>query len=282
MHKAKQLGKNRYHFFNINMKNELLRKLNIEVMLRKAITKGEFILYYQPQFNAKTKKLHGFEALIRWNSPELGFLNPLEFISIAEETGLISVIDDWVLNTACTYVKKINETYGCNITIAVNISPVQLKLPNFYNSVIGAINKSGIKPCSLELEVTENIIIDNFQFTLKILNHLKKYGVRLSLDDFGTGYSSLSYLKELPIDLLKIDKSFIDEINMSNPKNDFIESIISLIHKLDIQALAEGVEDKFQYDYLVGAGIDSIQGYYLGKPMPEEEVEKALTGTWIF
>ncbi|WP_051624075.1 EAL domain-containing protein [Clostridium akagii] len=280
MYKAKDLGKNKYQFFNIHMKNELLRKLNTEVMLRKAIKRDEFILYYQPQFDAKTKKLRGLEALIRWNSPELGFMNPLDFISIAEETGLISEIGNWVLNTACAYGKKINDIYGSNITVAVNISPVQLKLTNFYDSVIEAINKSGINPANLELEVTENILIDNFEFSLKIFNDLKKYGVSLSLDDFGTGYSSLSYLKKFPINLLKIDKSFVDEINMMNPKNDFIESIISLIHTLDIQALAEGVEDKFQYDYLADAGIDNIQGYYLGKPLPALDVENALAGTW--
>ncbi len=280
MYKAKELGKNKSQFFNVHMKNELIKKLNIETMLRKAIKNQEFVLYYQPQFDAKTKKLRGLEALIRWNNPELGFLSPLEFISIAEETGLISEIGDWVLNTACAYGKKINDTYGNNITVAVNISPIQLKLTNFYDSVINAINKSGINPSNLELEVTENILIDNFEFSLKIFNDLKKYGVSISLDDFGTGYSSLSYLKKLPIDLLKIDKSFIDEINILNPKNDFIESIISLIHNLNIEALAEGVEDKFQYDYLASAGIDNIQGFYLGKPLPEFEVEKALDEAW--
>jgi len=281
MYKAKELGKNRYQFFDIHMKNELIRKLNIEVMLRKAIIEEEFILYYQPQFDAKTKRFRGLEALIRWNNPELGFMNPLEFISIAEETGLISSIGDWVLNTACSFCKSINDRYKINAIMAVNISPIQLKLADFYSSVIEAVTKSGINPSNLELEVTENIFIDNLEFALKILNALKNYKVRISLDDFGTGYSSLSYLKKLPIDLLKIDKSFIDEINLTNPKNDFIESIISLIHKLDIEALAEGVEDKFQFEYLVSAGIDNIQGFYLGKPLPASEVENALAQTWI-
>ena len=281
MYKAKELGKNRYEFFNIHMKNELLRKLNMEVMLRKAITEEEFILYYQPQFDAKTEKLRGLEALIRWNNPELGFLNPLEFISIAEETGLIGAIGDWVINTACSFGKKINDKYGSNIIIAVNISPIQLKLSDFYTGVIEAINKTGINPSNLELEVTENIFIDNFEFALDLLNSFKEYGVRISLDDFGTGYSSLSYLKKLPIDLLKIDKSFIDEINILNPKNDFIESIISLIHKLDIKALAEGVENKFQKEYLEKVDIDSIQGFYFSKPLPEDEVEKSLIQKWL-
>lgn len=274
MYKAKDLGRNRYQFYNIEMKNKLLKKFNIELMLRKAIANNELILYYQPQFYAKTKKLRGLEALIRWNNPKLGFLNPLEFISTAEETGLIAPIGEWILNTACCFAKKINDTYMSNITIAVNISPLQLKQSNFYDMVLKAVKNSGIKPENLELEVTENMLIDNFDYTLSLLTELKNYGIKIALDDFGTGYSSLSYLKKLPLDLLKIDKSFIDEINEVNPNNDFTESIISLVHKLNIEALAEGVENTFQYEYLVNAEIDSIQGFYLGKPLPAMDIEK--------
>ncbi len=276
MYKAKELGKNGYQFFNINMKNELIRKFNIEISLRNAIEKEELILYYQPQFHAKTKRLRGVEALIRWRSSELGFLNPLEFIPTAEETGIITIIGEWVLYTACCYGKKINDLYGNEIVIAVNISPLQLKDTNFYNMVVSTVIKSGINPSNLELEVTENIFIDNFDFAIKILNDLKKFGIRIALDDFGTGYSSLSYLKKLPINLLKIDKSFIKEIDILNPRNDFADSIIALVHKLDIEALAEGVENEFQYKYLVNAEIDNIQGFYLGMPLPEEELERGL------
>lgn len=276
MYKAKEIGKNRYKFFNISMKKELSRKLNIEVMLRRGISEEEFVLHYQPQFDTKTKNLRGFEALIRWNSKELGFLSPLEFIPIAEETGLISVIGEWVLESACNFANKINRIYGNNVIMAVNISPAQLKQTDFYEIVTNVIDRTGINPANLELEVTENIFIDNFDFALKILNDLKSYGVKIALDDFGTGYSSLSYLKKLPIDLLKIDKSFIDEINVSNNKNEFIDAIITLVHKLKIETIAEGVENKFQYDYLVNANADNIQGYYLGKPLPETEIEKLM------
>ncbi|HEY5561093.1 MAG TPA: EAL domain-containing protein [Clostridiaceae bacterium] len=280
MYKAKELGGNCYKFFNISMKNELLKKLNIEVMLRRGIIEEEFILNYQPQFEANTKILRGFEALIRWNSKELGFLSPLEFIPIAEETGLISTIGEWVLNCACNFAYKINKDYGKNVIIAVNISPIQLKQIDFYDIVTNAIEKSGINPANLELEVTENIFINNFDFALKILNDLKAYGVRIALDDFGTGYSSLSYLKKLPIDILKIDKSFIDEINESNSKNDFIDAIITLVHKLKIETIAEGVENEFQYNYLVNAEADLVQGFYLGRPLPEAEIEKLLTSQY--
>lgn len=282
MYKAKEIGKNCYQFYNANMKTEILRKLNIEVMLRKGIIEDEFLVHYQPQFDSKTKMLRGFEALVRWNNPEFGFLSPMEFIPVAEETGLIGTIGEFVLNNACNFIKKINDKYKTNLIIAVNISPIQLKQVNFYDIVTNTIDKSGIIPHNLELEVTENVFIDNFDFALKILRDLKKYGVRIALDDFGTGYSSLSYLKKLPIDLLKIDKCFIDEICEANSKNDFTDVMISLVHKLNIEALAEGVENKFQYEYLVNADIDSIQGFYLGKPLSEEDTEKLIIKSEIF
>ncbi|MBC8062095.1 MAG: diguanylate cyclase, partial [Clostridiaceae bacterium] len=189
MYKAKNTGKCCYQFFNIGMKHELLRKLNIEVLLRKGITEKEFVLYYQPQFYAKTKELRGFEALLRWNSFELGFLTPAEFIPIAEETGLISIIGEWVIKAACEFSQKISRLYGCNVIMAVNISPIQLKQIDFFDIVTRIIDKSGINPSNLEIEVTENIFIENFDLALQILNDLKNYGVRIALDDFGTGYS---------------------------------------------------------------------------------------------
>lgn len=276
MYKSKELGRNMYKFFDSTMKKELLRKFNIEVMLRKAIVQREFVLYYQPQFNAKTKKLRGFEALIRWHNPKLGILNPLEFLPIAMESGLISIIGEWVINEACSFCKKISDSYKSNLKIGINISPLELKQDNFSEMVIKAINKASVNPSYIELEVTEKTFIDNFDFALKVLNDLTLCGVKFALDNFGTGYSSLNYLKKLPIDVLKIDRSFIHEIDTLNPMNDFVESIISLVHKLDIEVLAEGVENKFQYEYLENANIDSMQGYYLEKPLTQEQAEKII------
>jgi len=277
MYKIKESGKNSYKYFDVNMKNELLRKMRIETMLTNAVENEEFILYYQPQYDVLSKKMCGLEALIRWDSPELGFLNPMEFIAISEEIGAITKIGEWALNNACNFSKKINTKFGCNIIMAVNVSPIQLKQSDFCEIVKKTIDKIGISPNSVELEVTENICIDDFEFAITILRSLKNYGVRIALDDFGTGYSSLSYLKKLPIDLLKIDKSFVDEIIINGSQNDLTETIISMAHKLGMKALAEGVETQFQYDYLEKSGIDIIQGYLLGKPMTEEAIEKELS-----
>ncbi|MDR3599524.1 MAG: EAL domain-containing protein [Desulfosporosinus sp.] len=273
MYKAKELGKNRYQLFNFKMKEDLLRKTNIARLLRKALINNEFILHYQPQYSAKTEKIRGFEALIRWNSPELGFLNPLEFIPIAEESGLIIEIGEWVLNTASSVCQKFQAKCGYDLIMAVNISAIQLRQRRFYEIVLKAIKSSGLKPTSLELEVTESIFIDSYNNVANELRNLKELGVRIALDDFGTGYSSLSYLRKLPITLLKIDKAFVQEIDSLNPYKDLTESIISLVHKLNIETMAEGVETLEQLNYLIKAKCDHLQGYYLGKPGPEDLVE---------
>ena len=269
MYKAKKSEKNGYQFFNFKMKHELLQKANIERLLRKAIKNNEFILHYQAQYDV-SGRLRGFEALIRWNSPEMGYLNPMEFIPIAEETGLIIQIGEWVLNTASHTCKKFEDKYGCNLIMAVNISPIQLKQKEFGEIVMRAINSSGLKPTSLELEITESSFIDNYDSVVNKLEEFKELGVGIALDDFGTGYSSLSYLKRLPINLLKIDKSFIQGIDFLDPHNDLTESIIALVKRLNIKTMAEGVETSEQLNYLINAKCDFTQGYYLGKPGPEE------------
>jgi PAS domain S-box/diguanylate cyclase (GGDEF) domain len=279
MYKAKKFGKNRYDFFDYKMKHDLLRKIYIDRALRKAIKNNEFVLFYQPQYTIN-RELRGFEALIRWNSPELGFMNPMEFIPIAEESGLVNQIGEWVLNTAVHACKKVEEKYRYNLIMAVNISPIQLRQKDFIEIVTKAIESSGVKPTSVELEVTESSFIDSYDSVAHKLKSLMEFGVRVALDDFGTGYSSLSYLKKLPINLLKIDKSFIQEIDFINTQNNLTESIISLVNKLNIETIAEGVETIEQINYLTNAKCDYIQGYYLGRPGPEESlgrvIEKAL------
>ncbi|EGW38554.1 GGDEF domain-containing phosphodiesterase [Desulfosporosinus sp. OT] len=272
MYKAKELGKNGYQFFDIKMKENLLKKTTIERLLRKALKNNEFVLHYQPQYVAKTGRIRGFEALIRWNSPEIGFLSPMEFIPIAEESGLIIEIGEWVLNTASSVCKKFQDRFGHELIMAVNISPIQLRQRKFRGTVLKAIKSSGLKPTSLELEVTESIFIDSYDNVANELKNLKDLGVRIALDDFGTGYSSLSYLRKLPISLLKIDKAFVQEIDSLNPYNELTKSIISLVHKLNIETIAEGVETLEQLNYLINAKCDHLQGYYLGKPEPEDLV----------
>ena len=270
MYKAKGMGKNNYQFFNIRMKEDLLRKTNISGLLSNAIENNEFVLHYQPQYAVETGELRGFEALLRWNSPEMGFLSPMEFIPIAEETGMIIQIGEWVLNTACRICKKYETIYECDLIMAVNISPIQLRQKNFGKMVIKALKATGLKSRSLELEVTEGIFIDSYDSIVEELKVLEEIGVKTALDDFGTGYSCLSYLKKLPINLLKIDKAFVQEIDFLNLENELTESIITLASKLNIKTIAEGVETLDQFNYLVSAKCDYIQGYFLGKPGPED------------
>lgn len=272
MYKAKEQGKNGYQFFSFDMKEELIRKTVIERMLRKALKGNEFVLYYQPQYETRTTKLRGFEALIRWNNPEIGFVSPMEFIPIAEEAGMIVGIGEWVLKNACIMGRKIYEKFGVNFMMSVNISPVQLKQKDFAEMVLKIIQTTGINPNYLELELTEGIFITNFDEVIAILKILQDIGVRIALDDFGMGYSSLSYLKKLPLNLLKIDRSFINEIDPQNAKYDLTESIISLVHKLHIETLAEGVETQEQMEYLQNGMCDYTQGYFLKMPVPENAV----------
>jgi diguanylate cyclase (GGDEF)-like protein/PAS domain S-box-containing protein len=272
-YRAKVNGRNRTEFFNWHMKQELLRKTEMERKLRFAIQNHELILYYQPQFEMRTNRLRGFEALIRWNQAELGFLSPLEFIPLAEETGLIIPIGKWVLETACKTGRLLSEKYGKTILMSVNISSIQIQQDDFEDTIWQAIRSSGFNPSQLELEITESIFIHNFERTVAVLQRLHSAGFKIALDDFGTGYSSLSYLMKLPINTLKIDKSFIQDIDAEIPKKNLTPYIISLVHSLNIETIAEGIENQYQLDYLNQAGCDSLQGYYLGKPVPEEGLD---------
>jgi|GEM_PF-1288495 len=273
MYKAKELGKNRYHFYNNRIKEGLDRKIKLETMLKNAITNHEFVLHYQPQYEARTKRLRGFEALIRWNNPEVGLVMPIEFIPFVQETALIVPIGKWVINTACKVCNTINNSYGLNLNMSVNISAIQLKQTDFKESVMKAIVDSGIEASNLELEVTESCFIENFDNVVSVLKGLQDEGVRITLTDFGTGNIPLSHLKNMPINMVKLDKEFIDEIDQSDQQGALTESIISLVHKLNIEMLAGGVENKEQFDYLIKGKCDNIQGYFFEQPVPEEMIE---------
>jgi diguanylate cyclase (GGDEF)-like protein/PAS domain S-box-containing protein len=276
LYEAKGSGRNDYQFFKVQMKEDLVRKTTIMRSLRTALTNEEFVLYYQPQYSFESEELRGFEALLRLNSSEIGFLHPMEFIPIAEETGLILPIGEWVLDQALRACKMLEEKYECDLIMAVNFSPLQLKQKGFHQMVLKAIEDVGLKPTSLEIEVTESIFIESYDAIAYELDILKQQGVGIALDDFGTGYSSLSYLKKLPISLLKIDKSFVDQIDVENPDQDLVESIIALVKKLNIKTIAEGVETLEQLNYLKTAKCDHIQGYYLGRPGPEETIREVI------
>ncbi|HEY3423669.1 MAG TPA: EAL domain-containing protein [Negativicutes bacterium] len=274
MNKVKESGKRSYRFFESTMNDAVVEKINLDRYLRAAIANHEFILYYQPQINILTGKMTGFEALIRWLSPEYGMISPLKFISLAEESGLILPIGEWVLRTACLFNKNLQDK-GCGtFYVSVNISVVQLIQDNFINMVVDILQETGLSPTFLELEITETVLMDSFESNVQKLETLKAMGIKISLDDFGKGYSSLNYLKQLPITTLKIDKSFIDDITSDNVNAAITSSIIMLAHEMGLKVIAEGVETQEQFNHLNVNNCDMIQGYLISKPIPGEEIDR--------
>lgn len=280
MYKAKTNGKNGYQFFNKKMKQELIYKIQMEKNIREAIKKKEFILHFQPQIDVQNSCVRGFEALVRWNNSKGELIFPNEFIAIAEETGLIVELGAWVLMEACLKNKEWESLYNSKIIISVNISVVQLKQRNFVSTVKSVLAITGMKPEYLELEITESMLIESYDETIDSLKELRKMGILIALDDFGTGYSSLNHLKNLPIDTLKIDKTFIDGISSPNNGGDIVGSIITLVQKLGLKTIAEGVETKEQLDYLIENGCEHIQGYIYSKPVIASEVMNRLNADY--
>ena len=216
----------------------------------------------------------GFEALLRWNSPEHGMVSPARFIPLAENSGLIVPIGNWVIEEACRFARKLPEMGRDSLHVAVNISPRQLAMEDFVETVRLTLEGTGTQPKQLEVEITENVLIDSLEDSIKKLGQLKAMGVRLALDDFGTGFSSLTYLRNLPVETLKIDKSFIDKILEDRVQKDFVRSIIDMAHTIGLQVTAEGVESEVQLENLLQFGCDSVQGYIFSKPVPPEQAIK--------
>jgi EAL domain-containing protein (putative c-di-GMP-specific phosphodiesterase class I) len=274
MYRAKKDGKNKHIVFQQEMDKDFSERIDMENGLRKAIEEKEFLLHYQPQLALKTGEIVGFEALIRWDRPDYGLIAPLKFIGIAEETGLIVQIGRWVLQTACGFMKALNDTMHSSYKVSVNISVVQLMQGDFVSMVKEVLETTGFNPMLLELELTESKLLEMVELNMQKLIDLRNYGVHISIDDFGKGFSSLSYLKQLPINTLKIDKSFVDDI----PENDnsMIESIIHIGHQRNLTVVAEGVEKHEQVEFLSRYKCDIVQGYYFSEPVPEDEVIKLL------
>lgn len=271
LYEAKRSGKNKYILFRESMRNQIVERMDIEKHLRDALDKNEFILHYQPQLDIYSNKITGFEALIRWNSAKLGFTPPLKFISIAEETQMILPIGKWVIKEACRFIKELHKKGNNDIIIAVNISIIQILDESFVHSVLSALDENDLAAELLELEITESILMESYNEVIKKLCLLKDAGVRIALDDFGKGYSSLSRLKQLPLNTLKIDKSFIDCIPSDLPGDNLAGQIIELGRKLGLTILAEGVEEERQMDYLISHGCQKAQGYLISKPLPNDE-----------
>ena len=273
---AKNKAKNSYQFYNKDHNAVSQDRLLMELNLRKAIGRNELKLYYQPQYLASNKKLCGAEVLIRWYHNNSKMIPPDQFIALAEETGLIVEIGYWILKTACKQLKTWMDSGFALNQVSVNVSAPQFHDTNFLNSIKKAIEESGLEPENLELEITESILIGDARFIDLQLTQLKKMGVKLAIDDFGTGYSSLSYLKDFPIDMLKMDKAFINDLTIDSKNARLATAIIEIGHSLKQSVIAEGVETQEQFDFLRKRGCDIIQGYYFSKPLDTEEMTEFL------
>ncbi len=274
--RAKETGKNNLQYFEPEILNDFLDSVTIEQQLKNAVDHEDFLLYYQPQFFATTKKLRGVEALIRWPDENGRFISPSDFIPIAEKNGAIIPIGNWVMKEALRVYAAWSARYDYPLILSINISALQLKKDNFTDQLLHLINLYDINPKMLELEITESIFIDDFEEVIDKMKSLRMLGVRVSLDDFGTGFSSLSYLKDLPIDTLKIDKSFVDTAIKDRSTNIITESVVNMVKKLGLETVAEGVETQEQYDFLTKIECDNIQGFLTGRPMTKTDIEKLL------
>jgi diguanylate cyclase (GGDEF)-like protein/PAS domain S-box-containing protein len=270
MYHAKERGRNTYSFYQKEMNVSVTEKFALKTRLAKAVDNGELELHYQPQARARDIRIVGFEALARWRHPELGYIAPDRFIPLAEETGLIVPIGEWVLHEACTFAADLRARGLAFGRVAVNLSARQFYQATLTKSIERVLGQTGLPPEFLELEITESMMMGNTEKVLRILGELKEMNIQLAIDDFGTGYSSLGYLRRFPIDRLKIDRSFIDQVAASQHDATIAKAIVSLAHNLGLHVIAEGVETHAQLDFLARNGCDEIQGYLLGRPLDAE------------
>jgi diguanylate cyclase (GGDEF)-like protein len=274
LYRAKDDGRGRFHFFESQMDAKAQARRILELDLRKAIVAGEFEVFYQPIVNLAENKISGFEALLRWNHPTRGRVSPVEFIALAEETGLIVGIGEWTIRQACAEAR----TWPANLRVAVNVSPVQFRSKSLVSAIVSALAASGLRPDRFELEITEAVLMHNDDATLAVLHQLRGLGVRISMDDFGTGYSSLSYLRGFPFDKIKIDRSFVRDLMERPDSIAIIRAVTGLGHSFGMTTTAEGVETQEQLDHMRAEGCTEVQGYFYGKPMPASEIAQLLSG----
>lgn len=279
LHHAKAAGRNTYQFFAPRMNEMAQQRLQLEGALRKAISLGELTLQYQPQFTLGKGTLVGAEALVRWNHPERGLVPPGQFISVAEESGLIRALGEWVLTEACRQAKEWQRNGRPPLKVAVNVSIRQFRQNNFVDTLHGILTETQFEPRYLELEITESVMMDQVTETIAVLNKLRTLGVQLSIDDFGTGYSSLNYLKRLPIDKLKIDQSFVRDVPENPESAAIVKTIVAMAKTLSLKVAAEGVETEGQLNFLRSLQCNEGQGYYFSKPVPPQELSRFFTAS---
>ncbi len=276
MFKAKSAGKDNLQYFDAPILEDFLQNVMIGNKLKEVAFDENFVMYFQPQYHASDRTLRGVEALLRWKGDDGRMISPSVFIPIAEKNGAIVPIGTWVIEESIRIYSEWKKKYRSSLILSINVSAIQYKRPDFISKLMETLEKYEVDPSTVELEITESVLIDDFVEVTNKLLILKDYGFKISLDDFGTGYSSLSYLKGLPINTLKIDKSFIDTVISDNNTKIITESIVYMVKKLGYETVAEGVETKEQFEYLRSIECDNIQGYFLGKPMPSHEVEELL------
>jgi diguanylate cyclase (GGDEF)-like protein/PAS domain S-box-containing protein len=278
MYRAKAEGRNRYRFFEPAMTVAARARMALELSLRPALAREEFELHYQPRVDLRSMAVVGMEALIRWRHPQQGMVPPQQFIGIAEETGLINPIGRWVLREACRQTRRLIDEFGRPIRVSVNVSARQLAQQGFVAEVREALADAGLPASALELELTESALIDDLERTAAMLGELQALGVKLAVDDFGTGYSGLAYLRRLPIDVLKLDRSFVLQDDGRISAFDFVKAFVDMAHALQMSVVAEGVETKEVLDFLRAASCDEAQGYLLGRPLPLSDLRALLKG----
>jgi diguanylate cyclase (GGDEF)-like protein len=276
LYRAREQGGNNYQFYTADMNAKAMKRLSLENSLRRALERSEFEVYYQPVLDINTRKIVGMEALLRWHHPELGLVQPAEFIPLAEDTGMIVPIGEWVLRTACTQSKSWQEAGFASLSLAVNLSARQFQQQNLAEVVVRILQETGLNPHNLELELTESSIMKNAESAVRTLGELKAMGVKIAIDDFGTGYSSLGYLKRLPIDILKIDRSFVSDVTTDPDDAALVMTIITLAHNLRLKVVAEGVDTEEQLSFLHLLRCDEWQGYLFSRPLPVEAFEELL------
>jgi diguanylate cyclase (GGDEF)-like protein len=280
MYRAKQGGKARFEIFDAAMRDRIMDRLSLENNLRLAVDRDELRVHYQPIFTLEGQKLVGFEALVRWQHPELGLVSPAHFIPLAEETGLINQIGHWVLHEACRQMRCWIEQYPplADISISVNLSGKQLNRPDLIEQVGQVIQDTGLDPRLLKLEITESLIMENVESTAQLMRRLHDLHISIQVDDFGVGYSSLSYLSQFPLDTLKIDRMFVRKLDQSVSSLKIIQAIVMLAEALGMDVIAEGVETKEELETLRSTGCEMAQGYYFSRPQDSGKIEDFLAG----
>ncbi|MGI8895330.1 MAG: EAL domain-containing protein, partial [Casimicrobiaceae bacterium] len=271
MYLAKEKGRNGFAFYTSEMSNKAIERVGLEAALRRALQLGQFELHYQPQVLIASGEVTGMEALLRWRHPDMGLIPPVQFIPMAEETGLIVAMGEWVLRTACLQVRAWQEAGLPSLTVAVNLSALQLRQPGFVAVVSKILEETGLEPRYLDLELTESMVMGKTEFAVPILKDLKALGIALTIDDFGTGYSNLGYLKSFPLDQIKIDRSFVADLPDSNDAASIARAIVSMGHSLGLRVIPEGVETFAQAGFLARIGCEHAQGFLYAKPLPAEE-----------